>query len=113
MIVEDPVEKLKPNLCGPFQLYFFENLFIASEKGKILEQRKLTKKTSEVLLNKIFATEPEQNDTTEKEKAIYKIKTLDVNNNKFQICTRKNILDLFKIIDFGQRNGVCENGQQL
>lgn len=65
------------------------------------------------MLNKIFATEPEQNDTTEKEKAIYKIKTLDVNNNKFQICTRKNILDLFKIIDFGQRNGVCENGQQL
>ena len=48
MIVEDPVQKLKPNLCGPFQLYFFENLFIASEKGKILDQRKLTKKTSEV-----------------------------------------------------------------
>ena len=93
-MLEDPIQKLETDICGPFQLYFFENLFGAMEKSKILEHKKLTKKIIEVLLNKMFTIESKQN-----EKAIKDyIETLDL-TNEFQFCSRKTIL----IVDFGKK----------
>ena len=42
-ILEDPTQKMDTYTCGLFQLFFFENLFIASENSEILTHKKLTK----------------------------------------------------------------------
>ena len=40
--------------CGPFELYFYKNLFHPDEQSKVVQHQKLTKNTLETLLNEIF-----------------------------------------------------------
>ena len=53
-ILENRVQDLLTADCGPFQLYFYKNLFDPEEKSKILHHQKLTKNTLETLINEIF-----------------------------------------------------------
>ena len=54
IILENRVQDLLTADCGPFQLYFYKNLFDPEEKSKILHHQKLTKNTLETLINEIF-----------------------------------------------------------
>lgn len=53
-MAEDRIQDLNSSTCGIFQLYFHNNLFNPNEKRKIQNDTKLTKKTIETLLNKLF-----------------------------------------------------------
>ena len=54
-MVEDRVQDLHSDICGIFQLYFYDNLFNPKESSIIQDNRKLTKKTVETLLNELFS----------------------------------------------------------
>ena len=53
-MAEDRMQDLNSSTCGIFQLYFYNNLFNPNQKSKIQNDTKLTKKTIETLLNKLF-----------------------------------------------------------
>ena len=53
-MVDDPLQDLKSDTCGIFQLYFYTNLFLPQEDSQIKNNSKLTIKTISTLLNEIF-----------------------------------------------------------
>ena len=53
-MVEDRLQDLDSITCGISQLYLYDNLFNPDENSKIKDSTKLTKKTAETLLNKLF-----------------------------------------------------------
>ena len=61
IILENRVQDLLTSDCGPFQLYFYKNLFDPEEKSKILHHQKLTKNTLETLINEIFFPNIDEN----------------------------------------------------
>ena len=61
LILENRVQNLPTTDCGPFQLYFYKNLFDPDEQSKIVQHQKLTKNTLETLLNEIFFPDIEEN----------------------------------------------------
>ena len=54
LILENRVQNLLTSDCGPFQLYFYKNLFDPDKQSKIVQHQKLTKNTLETLLNEKF-----------------------------------------------------------
>ena len=60
--VDDQLQKTETHACGVFQLYFFVNLFNPDENCVVIEDKILTKKAIEKLLNKIFSTSKEENE---------------------------------------------------
>ena len=62
VLVHDEIEGIYLDTCGLFQLYFHKNLFDPDENSKILNDEHLTKKTVEMLLNKIFSTKKNENE---------------------------------------------------
>ena len=61
LTLEKRVQNLLTSDCGPFQLYFYKNLFDPDEQSKIVQPQKLTKTTLETLLNEIFIPDIEEN----------------------------------------------------
>ena len=61
--VDDKLQKTETDTCGIFQLYFYANLFSPVENSKIITGKSLTKKTIEKLLNQIFRTEKNENES--------------------------------------------------
>ena len=61
IILENNIQDLLTTDCGPFQLYFYKNLFDRDESSKILEDHKLTKNTLETVINEIFSTDVSKN----------------------------------------------------
>ena len=61
IILENRVQDLLTTDCGPFQLYFYKNLFDTEEKRKILHHQKLTKNTLETPINEIFFADVDEN----------------------------------------------------
>ena len=55
LILENRFQNLLRSDYGPFQLYFYKNLFDPDEKSKILQHQKLTKNTLETLINFFFS----------------------------------------------------------
>ena len=60
--IDDKLKKTETDTCGVFQLYFFVNLFNPDENNAIIEDKILTQKTTEKLLNEIFSTNKEENE---------------------------------------------------
>ena len=60
--IDDQLQKTETDICGVFQLYFFVNLFNPDEKSAIIEDKILTKKTIEKLLNEIFSSNKEESE---------------------------------------------------
>ena len=60
---EDPIQMSKTVTCGPFQIYFYENLFFPTKTVKL----KATSNAIEILLNELFTLDRERNEqlTTE------------------------------------------------
>ena len=56
-MLKGPIQKLETSTCGPFQLYFFDNLFNSNRNSCIQKHNKLTKKTIETLVNEIFTVD--------------------------------------------------------
>ena len=61
-MLEDPIQNTETVTCGIFQLYFNENLFNLDTNSKIPNNKKLTKKTVETLLNELFSLDKENNE---------------------------------------------------
>ena len=57
-----PLQMTETVPCGLFQLYFYENLFNPNENTKIQNNKKLTKRTIETLLNELFSLDKEDNE---------------------------------------------------
>ena len=60
--VDDQLQEIYSDTCGMFQLYFYYNLFVPYENSSIVEDKKLTKKTVEKILNEIFSLNRETNE---------------------------------------------------
>ena len=63
-MLEDPIQKPTTVTCGPFQLYFYENLFFPDKNSKLHSYKKLTNTALETFLNKLFTLKPENNEQT-------------------------------------------------
>ena len=61
-MLEDPIQKPTTVTCGPFQLYFYKNLFFSDESSKLHSYKKLTNTALETLLNELFTLNPENNE---------------------------------------------------
>ena len=61
-MLEDPIQIPKTVTCGPFQIYFYENLFFPDGNSQIQSYKKLTNSTIETLLNKHFTLDRERNE---------------------------------------------------
>ena len=62
LVLENSVQNLLRSSCGPFQLYFYKNLFDPDERSKILDHQKLIKNTLETIINEIFSTDINENE---------------------------------------------------
>ena len=60
--VDDQLQEITSDTCGIFQLYFYYNLFVPYENSSIVDDKKLTKKTVEKILNEIFSLDRETNE---------------------------------------------------
>ena len=63
-MLEDPIQKPTTVTCGPFQLYFYKNLFFPYENSELYSYKKLTNTSLETLLNERFTLNPENNEQT-------------------------------------------------
>ena len=61
-MVDDQLQKIETDTCGIFQLYFYYNLFVTFKNSSIVEDKKLSKKIVEKLLNEIFSLDRDQNE---------------------------------------------------
>ena len=73
IILENRIQDLLSSDCGPFQLYFYKNLFNPYEKSGIVEHKNLTRKTLQTILNEIFVNEVNENQ--------YLVKKFEENHN--------------------------------
>ena len=55
------IQDLLKSDCGPFQLYFYKDLFDPDERSKTLDHQNLTKNTLETVTNEIFSTDVDEN----------------------------------------------------
>ena len=53
-MLEDPIQKIKTSICGPFQIFFCDNLFLQDPNSETQMYKKLTKEALETLLNELF-----------------------------------------------------------
>ena len=60
--LDDQLQEIDSDTCGIFQLYFYYNLFVPYENSSIIEDKKLTKRTIEKILNEIFSNIKETNE---------------------------------------------------
>ena len=60
--VDNQLQKLETDTCGIFQLYFYTNLFTPVGGSKIINDKKLSKRTIEKLLNEIFPLDRDKNE---------------------------------------------------
>ena len=63
-MLQDPIQKPATVTCGPFQLYFYENLFFPNENSKLHSYKKLTNTVLEALLNELFTLNTKNNEQT-------------------------------------------------
>ena len=73
IILENRIQNLLSGDCGPFQLYFYKNLFDPYGKSAIIQHKTLNKKALEIVLNEIFFTDVSENQ--------YLIKKFEENHN--------------------------------
>ena len=60
-MVDDCLQDLSSDTCGIFQLYFYINVFLPKEDSKIVDNTKLTMKTTSTLLNETFVLDINEN----------------------------------------------------
>ena len=61
--VDDQLQKTETDTYGIFQLYFYVNLFNPVKNSQIISDKTLTKKTIEELLNEIFTSNKDENES--------------------------------------------------
>ena len=76
-MVEDPIQDIETVTCGIFKLYFYENLFNPKADSKIQNNKKLTKKTVETSLNKLFYLDIDNNENIIRQGALDRSITLE------------------------------------
>ena len=59
-VVEDRIQDLGTVTCGVSQIYFYDSLFNPDKNSKIQNKTKLNKKAIEILLNKLFVLDDQQ-----------------------------------------------------
>ena len=61
--VDDQLQKTETDNCGIFQLYFYVNLFNPVKNSQIISDKTLMEKTIEKLLNEIFTSNKDENES--------------------------------------------------
>ena len=61
-MVDDCLQDLESDTCGIFQLYFYTNLFLPKKNSRIVNNKSLTMKTIETLLNELFVLDINENE---------------------------------------------------
>ena len=61
--VDDQLQKTETDTCRIFQLYFYVKLFNPVKNSQIISDKTLTKKTIEKLLNEIFTSNKDENES--------------------------------------------------
>ena len=61
-LVEDPIQNLETDSCGPFPTYFYKNLFFPNNDSALNDHDKLTYEAVQDLLNKLFMTDTKENE---------------------------------------------------
>ena len=62
LIIVNKIQEFYSDTYGLFGLYFYKNLFDHDENSKILNDKHVTNKTIEILLNEIFSTNKKENE---------------------------------------------------
>ena len=62
-VFESPIQMPKTVTCGPFQIYFYENLFFPDKNSKVHSYKKLTNSATETLINEPFTLDQEKKRT--------------------------------------------------
>ena len=75
-MLEDPIQNTETVTCGIFQLYFYKKLFNPKADSKIQNNKKLTKKTVETLLNELFSLDIDNNEKVIRQYALNRDITL-------------------------------------
>ena len=65
-MLEDPIQMPKTVTRGPFQIYFYENLFFPNENSKVHSYKKLTNSGIETLFSELFTLDREKKRTNNK-----------------------------------------------
>ena len=60
--VNDQLQMIEKNTCGMYQLCFYVNLFNPLEDISIINEKSLSKRTIEKLLNEILTTDKQENE---------------------------------------------------
>ena len=60
--VNDQLQMIEKNTCGMYQLCFYVNLFNPLEDITIINEKSLSKRTIEKLLNEILTTDKQENE---------------------------------------------------
>ena len=60
-MLEYPIQKIETSTCGPFQIYFSENLFFPNKISKLHNYKKVTSKAIETLLNELLTLDRDKN----------------------------------------------------
>ena len=60
-MVEDSIQDLDSSTCGIVQMYFYDNQFNPDKNSAIQGEKKLNKKTVEMLLNELFSLDDREN----------------------------------------------------
>ena len=61
-MLEDPTQMDTTITCGPFQIYFYKNLFFPDKNRKLQNYKKLTNIAIEILHNELFTLDQENNE---------------------------------------------------
>ena len=56
-VLEDPIQDLRTDTWGPFQRYFYGNLFFLDQSSELQEYKKLTKGAIHDFINAIFSVD--------------------------------------------------------
>ena len=61
-MLEGPTQMDTTMTCGPFQIYFYKNLFFPDKNSKLQNYKKLTNIAIEILHNELFTLDQENNE---------------------------------------------------
>ena len=98
-LLEDPTQKIESSTSGPFQFYFYENLFFPDENSNLHSYKKLTNLEIETPLNKLSR---QTKTKTKNKKGIHKRKTNKNDVTCIDCPMPITSLTLSKIGDFGR-----------
>ena len=61
-LLEDNIQDINTNTCGPFQIYFYKNVFFQDSDSILHERKRLTYDVVQEFLKELFTTNTDENE---------------------------------------------------